>query len=573
MRAALVLLLVGSCALPLAAQGGGDDPVYAGRPLVEVLQDLNRLGLRIVFSTSLVPATLRVSSEPAGTPRDILDQVLRPHGLHARSGAQGVLIVARAPKRRDEAVPSRPAPAARPAGTEQPVSTTSISGQVHDESQAPIRISEVTLVSSRHPIVDVQNAAVGTTFAGAMLRDIPNQRDLFALLAQTPGIAMPRPDVGGNTAGTQSTYRAYGLWGQSITTVDGVNITSGADDVGAYIDYGALAEAKVVAAGNSAEVPVAGAAVATVIKTGSNTPHGEVYADFKPGGHQPFDRAEHYAKYRDINAQLGGAFIKDRLWYFTSFRDQYTALTTAMFDRPPHEGGIQGQPFTTQTTDYTIKLNYQVSVESALTFMTQLGKKYQPYRFGSGVYAAQYVVESTARQDSRSHIGKIDYMRVIGNRATLDASINVYGNHFPLTTHTDKTPIIDDVTFARRGAYNMPGLSRDARRHYNTNLSLYADRHDIKIGYMYQHYAPRLTAYGAPGPAGTTGHFFLITTNGVPTSFWTDNGPVASANTLDNHALFFQDRFQVTPKLTLNVGVRYDRYHSSYPEQRFGANG
>ena len=78
-----------------------------------------------------------------------------------------------------------------------------------------------------------------------MLRDIPNQRDLFALLALTPGITMPRPDVGGNTAGTQSAYRAYGLSGQSITTVDGVNITAGSAGVGAYIDYGALAEAKV----------------------------------------------------------------------------------------------------------------------------------------------------------------------------------------------------------------------------------------------------------------------------------------------------------------------------------------
>ena len=153
MRAAIVLLLVGSCALPLAAQEDGDDPLYAGRALVEVLQDLNRRGLRIVFSTSLVPATLRVSSEPAGTPRDILDQVLRPHGLHARSGAQGVLIVARAPKRREDAVPVKAVPA-RPAGSDQPAPTTSISGQVHDESQAPIRISEVTLVSTRHPIVD-----------------------------------------------------------------------------------------------------------------------------------------------------------------------------------------------------------------------------------------------------------------------------------------------------------------------------------------------------------------------------------------------------------------------------------
>jgi hypothetical protein len=641
MRVAIVMLLiVGGCASPLAAQEGSEAPLYAGRPLVDVLQDLNRRGLRIVFSTSLVPPALRVSAEPAGTPREILDQVLRPHGLYALSGAQGVLIVTRAPRRRAD-----PAPASveGPPASDQPAPTASVSGQVRDESGAPIPgavvtvtaaargaisrttagedgrfeigglargryavigeqpgllpavipelllaaggsrsvilelkvpgITELTTVATSNPIVDVQNATVGTNFGGAMLRDIPNQRDVFALLAQTPGIAMPRTDVGGNTAGTQSPYRAYGLSGQSITTVDGVNITSGADLIGAYIDYGALAEATVAAAGNSAEVPVAGAAVTTVIKSGSNTHHGEVYADFKPGGHKRFDGAEHYARYRDINAQIGGPFVKDRLWYFTSFRDQYTALTTGMFDRPAVEGGTQGHPFTTRTTDYTIKLNHQLSGERTLTFMTQLGTKYQPYRFGSGVFAHQYLIESTAIQDSRSHIGKVGFLQVIGNRATLDTSLNVYGHHFPLTARTDKTPIIDDVAFTRRGGYATPALSQDQRRHFNADFTLYADRHDIKIGYMYQRYAPRFTAYGAPGPPGTAGHFYITTTNGVPSSFWTDNGPLWSVNVLRNHALFFQDKFQVASKLTLNYGVRFDQYHSSYPEQRFGLNG
>jgi hypothetical protein len=643
-RVVIVLLLVGGCVMPLVAQEGGDAPLYAGRPLVDVLHDLNRRGLRIVFSTSLVPEALHVSSEPSGTPRDILDQVLRPHGLYARPGPQGVLIVARAPRRREAAAPATPARAAPPpAGDDHPAPIASVSGEVRDESGAPIPgavitvtaaargaisrttagpdgrfeigglalgryavvaeqpgllpavipelvlgaggppvvilelkvpgIAEMTSVATRHPIVDVQNATVGTNFAGPMLRDIPNQRDVFALLAQTPGITMPRPDIGGNTAGTQSSYRAYGLSGQSLTTVDGVNITAGADDVGAYIDYGAMAEATVAAAGNSAEVPVAGAAVTTVIKSGADTPHGEFYADYKPGRHERYDGAENYARYRDINGQFGGPFINDRLRYFTSFRDRYTALTTAMYDSPPEEGGTQGQPFTTQTTEYTIKLNYQITGESTLTFMTQVGKKYQPYRGGSGPAAYQYLVESTARQDSWSHIGKADYMRVISNRATLDTSLNLYGNHFPLTAHTDKTPVIDDVTFARRGAYNTPGVSQDRRRHYNANLTVYADRHDIKAGYMYQHYAPRVTEYGAPGPAGTAGHFHITTTNGVPSAFWTDNGPVWSGNILKNHALFFQDKFQVTSKLTLNYGLRFDQYHSSYPEQRFGANG
>ena len=95
----------------------------------------------------------------------------------------------------------------------------------------------------------------------------------------------------------------------------------------------------------------------------------------------------------------------------------------------------------------------------------------------------------------------------------------------------------------------------------------------MKIGYMFQWYAPRYTGYGAPGPAGTAGHFSIYTTNGVPTSFWTDNGPVWNVNTLKNHALFFQDKFSVTSKLTLNYGLRFDQYHSAYPEQRFGLNG
>ena len=49
-------------------------------------------------------------------------------------------------------------------------------------------------------------------------------------------------------------------------------------------------------------------------------------------------------------------------------------------------------------------------------------------------------------------------MRVISNRATLDASVNIFATQFPLNARTDKTPIIDDVTFARSGAYNSAQL-------------------------------------------------------------------------------------------------------------------
>src|SRR6185436_11979195 len=431
--------------------------------------------------------------------------------------------------------------------------------------------TEVTVVvTGTSPIVDVKNATVGTNFGDAMLRDIPNQRDLFALLAQTPGISLPRVDVGGNTAGTQSPFRAYGLSGQTIATVDGVNITDLASGIGGYIDYGALAEAKIAGAGNSAEVAVAGAAVTTVIKSGSNTHHGEFFADGKPGGSKTYTGEEVYLEYRDINGQLGGPFIKDRLWYFTSVRDQRTAFITRMYDKPANQGGTAGQLFSTETTQYTIKLNYQLSRKSTLAFMTQWGRKYQPFRFGSRADAFLYTAESTALQNSWSELGKVDYMRVINQRATLDSSINFYFTQFPLKARTDKTPIIDDFTGLRSGAYNLPSFTQDQRWHYNATLNLYATNHDMKIGYMYQWYAPRFTSHGAPGPAGTVGHFFIATTKGIPSAFWTDNGPVWSRSVLENNAVFFQDKFQVMPRLTLNYGVRFDQYNSSYPEQRFG---
>ncbi len=66
-------------------------------------------------------------------------------------------------------------------------------------------IEETLVVTGGSPIVDVKSATVGTNFGEAMLRDIPNQRDLFALLAQTPGYHDAargrRRQYGGNAVG------------------------------------------------------------------------------------------------------------------------------------------------------------------------------------------------------------------------------------------------------------------------------------------------------------------------------------------------------------------------------------
>jgi Ca-activated chloride channel family protein len=70
----------------------------AGRPLGDALRLLQERGLPVIFSSELVLPQMRVTSEPKATrPEEALVEILRPHGLAARPGPGGRLLVVRAP--------------------------------------------------------------------------------------------------------------------------------------------------------------------------------------------------------------------------------------------------------------------------------------------------------------------------------------------------------------------------------------------------------------------------------------------------------------------------------------------
>ncbi|MBI3831893.1 MAG: hypothetical protein HY291_20390 [Planctomycetes bacterium] len=71
---------------------------FAGRTLEEALQDLSGEGLKLVYSSALVKPGMRIAAEPEGkTPRELLESMLALHGLKAKAGPDGaVLVVKRA---------------------------------------------------------------------------------------------------------------------------------------------------------------------------------------------------------------------------------------------------------------------------------------------------------------------------------------------------------------------------------------------------------------------------------------------------------------------------------------------
>jgi hypothetical protein len=98
-RVRLVSLIVflGAAA---TVEAGGQPEHLQGRPLTDALRVLQRRGLPIVFSSEIVTPDMRVVAEPrAPTPREQLDEVLRPHGLRAQSGPGHVIQIVRAAAR------------------------------------------------------------------------------------------------------------------------------------------------------------------------------------------------------------------------------------------------------------------------------------------------------------------------------------------------------------------------------------------------------------------------------------------------------------------------------------------
>ena len=127
-------LLLGA---PSSAFGQTEPKAYLGRAVVDVLKELQTSTLKLIFSSELVPASLRVTKEPKGTdPQQIALQLLEPHGLTLREGPGGTFIVV---KRRQAPAAAKPAPAERDPSEPAPA----------DDAKKPLRVEEHVEVSER----------------------------------------------------------------------------------------------------------------------------------------------------------------------------------------------------------------------------------------------------------------------------------------------------------------------------------------------------------------------------------------------------------------------------------------
>ena len=197
-------------------------------------------------------------------------------------------------------------------------------------------ITETVTVTGESPIVDVQNTMRRETVNRELLDTIPTGRDFQTIGNVLPGVTMGRFDVGGSSTAQSGTLVAFGSRGADFQLkIDGMHANNSFGEGwfnGIYHNEAIFQEMSYTVSGGNAENQAAGVSVNMVPRTGGNVFAYEflgTYANDSLQGANIDDAlrvrgfnpaAGGLAKLWDLNGNVGGPLMRDKLWFFVSGR-------------------------------------------------------------------------------------------------------------------------------------------------------------------------------------------------------------------------------------------------------------
>jgi hypothetical protein len=451
-------------------------------------------------------------------------------------------------------------------------------------------LQETVTVTGESPVIDTSTTRVQQNFKLEQLQSLPNARDMWSLLAVTPSVQMARFDVGGNRAGTQTGYQAYGFNGQVRVLIEGINTTEGTGGAGFYFDYASLDEAFLGTSGQTAEMPNPGVQSQFIAKSGGNRFSGEYHLDWYNNSLQGANLPDEYTAstafnnspirehsneiqgYYDYDINAGGPIKTDKVWWFGTYREQKNKVAQPNFNFD--------STFDTKLWNAVGKGTYQMNRNNKLIGYYQWGQKLQPNRLPFNNYTYDSP-EQTFKQNSGSWVYKGEWNSTISDKLYVEARYGDFGYYFPLITNSpDNFFWHDNGALVSQGAHQAQQLDRD-RKQWTAAATYFLDTgkgsHTFKLGgelLREQSWEGFLSRRG-----GTSGieHVYANGVSsqvifGIPTAKDVghlkdnDKGNLTSRAALDQIGLFINDTWAVG-RSTINMGIRYDRYAGWLPEQ------
>ncbi|HKO58307.1 MAG TPA: TonB-dependent receptor [Thermoanaerobaculia bacterium] len=423
-------------------------------------------------------------------------------------------------------------------------------------------VKEQITVTAEAPLV-ATSPSVGTVVSQQELENLPlNGRQFANLGSLAPGTSL---SVNADpTKPGQLTIALNGGSGRNVNfLIDGGDNTD--DTIGGALqnfNIEAVQEFKIQTMQYKAEYGrSSGGVLSVVTKTGTNDLQGSVYEFYRSKGLNSESFAEEQAggkgDYRrdQYGASIGGPIVRDRAHFFATYEKtkrntSYTVNTPLL---PTFNGQTIGLPFEDQlatakaSTDLTpkqflqVRYGYQKNTDkygaSPLTAPSSLGTTTNKYWSLLGGHTWQLANDRL----NEFVVQRTDFKNLI-SADSQDPFI-----YFPSGAKSGQSPNTPQSTLQKK---------TQLKDDFSWSSQLFSVRNDWKVGV---NYIDEPTLAG-DFTIGTTGQFNLLEDKiGSPVGSILYNGGFSGVDTpIKQYNIYGQDDISINPRLTVNVGLRYD---------------
>ncbi|MDP9039232.1 MAG: TonB-dependent receptor [Acidobacteriota bacterium] len=439
----------------------------------------------------------------------------------------------------------------------------------------PTASSSIVVEAADQLAIDTTSSVVAGNVTPKEVQDVPiNGRNYIELSTLVPGIK-------GNSFANVPVSGGDSETGKFQITLDGLQVSQSSVGSGfgqPKFSQDAISQFQIITnrfdatAGRSA-----GIYVNTQSKSGANALHGGAFGYFR---NDAFNAADPIAKKvlqfsdQQYGGTVGGPIRKDRLWYFGSYEAEHQPNT------------FTSVPIVTGTTVFSHATLYKVN-EFMGRADYQLNDHNHIFLRGDGftqsnAYDGSTTDPSNASTDSQSGYGYLaDWNHNINDHLTNDIHA---GFHYFKTNFLEvyETPVLQLInpTITLGAPYNRPETFTQPTQQYRDDLFLLKGRHAVKAGgeflyllnsgYFGQNVRGSIACLAG---SGTPNYAKLFPNGTTDSSTWnysylqsycTSMSYVKGFGNYTIHiprkilGFWAQDDWKILPRLTLNLGVRYD---------------
>jgi hypothetical protein len=448
--------------------------------------------------------------------------------------------------------------------------------------------NEVLEVTAQTPLIETTKTEVSSSITSLDMENLPTLDGAGGTVNDYARLALTAPGVKQDTSGLTTDLIGPGSINNrgNLFNVDGANITdqlvSGRDGTGASIDE--VQEFQVITNNYNAEYGQAGGLVVNVVtKSGSNAVHGDGHMYFRgrnlsasdpfynlglfqnavpstAAGSHPCPDADFTAgtltslngcnrapfHRKEGGFTLGGPFIKDRLFWFTSFELSQQGLPVTL--TPFGVSQTVQQPVNNLL--YSGKVDYKVSQNNLLTVRYAVDRaRSSNVIVQTGFNVTPDDLTSSTNNNANINIGLVSSLTPnITNEARF-----VFTRFVTSTADNSNQPGIVHPDGTTTGAdFCCPQGGLQKRYQYVDNLTWTKGKHTWKTGFNVSYYP-----WNALFPQFHFGQYVVNAAN-QPTSLTVAFGPGQVTSKDNIYGFYFQDTWKITSKLTMNYGIRYD---------------